>query len=246
MITAGLTTFYMFRLIFMTFYGEPRDQHIYDHAHESPALATVPLIETADVTKGWLDKYFVSPAEIVPNTPQAAANPPAVSEVREHHELHHKAHLIATCLSLLMVALGLGTAYAMYILRAVQPDNLLNIAPLALAYSLFSQLWFFDRLYQDGIVPAWKKLNWALWWFDANIIDSYFVDGWAVIVKNTSRKARWVDNWIVDKMVDLFGWVTMIAGQISRALQVGKIQFYVCVTFGVAAILLLGLMLAFP
>ena len=77
-------------------------------------------------------------------------------------------------------------------------------------------------------------------------IDSYLVDGWAVIVKSGARKARWVDNWVVDKMVDMFGWVTMIAGQFSRTLQVGKIQFYVCVTFGVAAILLLGLMLAFP
>jgi NADH-quinone oxidoreductase subunit L len=290
MLTAGLTAFYMFLLIFMTFYGEPRDKHIYEHAHESPAIATVPLmilatlclgfwwgghliggdvgpvrplasdtlqfeakeeegvpkLETAAVTKGWVDKYFISPAEIVPNTPEAITNAPTVADVHEHHELHHKAHTIATILSLLMVIAGLGVAYAMYIARAVQPDNLLNIAPLALAYSLFSQLWFFDRLYQDGIVPAWKKLNWAFWWFDANIIDSYFVDGWAVIVRIGSNKARWVDNWVVDKMVDMFGWVTMIFGQISRALQVGKIQFYVCVTFGVAAILLLGLMLAFP
>jgi NADH-quinone oxidoreductase subunit L len=285
-VTAGLTAFYMFRLIFMTFYGEPRDKHIYDHAHESPAVATVPLmilatlclgfwwsghliggdiisvkplasetavfasggkeIETESVTKGWLDKYFVSPAEVLPNTPQAAENPPEAEEVHEHHELHHKAHTIATVLSVIMVLLGLGVAYAMYIQRAVQPDNLLNIAPLALGYSLFSQLWFFDRLYQDGIVPAFKIFNRACWWFDANIVDSYFVDGWAVIVKNGAQKARWVDNWVVDKMVDLFGWVTMIFGQVSRALQVGKIQFYVCVTFGVAAVLLLGLMLAFP
>ena len=42
--TAGLTAFYMFRLWFMTFAGEPRDHHVYEHAHESPWVMTVPLV----------------------------------------------------------------------------------------------------------------------------------------------------------------------------------------------------------
>jgi NADH-quinone oxidoreductase subunit L len=43
MLTAGLTAFYMFRIIFMTFVGEPRNQERFDHAHESPPAMTVPL-----------------------------------------------------------------------------------------------------------------------------------------------------------------------------------------------------------
>jgi NADH-quinone oxidoreductase subunit L len=43
MVTAGLTAFYMFRIIFMTFLGEPRNEHRFDHAHESPWNMTVPL-----------------------------------------------------------------------------------------------------------------------------------------------------------------------------------------------------------
>ena len=42
--TAGLTAFYMFRLWFYTFAGKPRDQHIYDHCHESPWIMTGPLL----------------------------------------------------------------------------------------------------------------------------------------------------------------------------------------------------------
>jgi len=42
--TAGITTFYMFRMWFMTFTGAPRDEHVYEHAHESPWTMTVPLI----------------------------------------------------------------------------------------------------------------------------------------------------------------------------------------------------------
>ena len=37
----------MFRLWYMTFAGKPRDQHVYDHAHESPRVMTVPLVVLA-------------------------------------------------------------------------------------------------------------------------------------------------------------------------------------------------------
>ncbi|MEZ0229170.1 MAG: NADH-quinone oxidoreductase subunit L, partial [Planctomycetota bacterium] len=43
MITAGLTAFYMFRIIFMTFTGEARNKDRYDHAHESPMTMWIPL-----------------------------------------------------------------------------------------------------------------------------------------------------------------------------------------------------------
>jgi NADH-quinone oxidoreductase subunit L len=45
--TAGITTFYMFRMWFLTFTGKPRDHHVYEHAHESPWTMTVPLIVLA-------------------------------------------------------------------------------------------------------------------------------------------------------------------------------------------------------
>ena len=47
LVTAGITTFYMFRMWFLTFTGKPRDQHVYEHAHESPWMMTMPLIVLA-------------------------------------------------------------------------------------------------------------------------------------------------------------------------------------------------------
>ncbi len=44
LVTAGITAFYMFRLWFFTFAGKPRDHHVYEHAQESPAVMTAPLI----------------------------------------------------------------------------------------------------------------------------------------------------------------------------------------------------------
>src|SRR5262249_36211524 len=45
--TAGITTFYMFRMWFLTFTGKPRDEHVAEHAHESPWTMTIPLIVLA-------------------------------------------------------------------------------------------------------------------------------------------------------------------------------------------------------
>ena len=41
---AGMTAYYTFRMIFLVFHGKPRDQKAYDHAHEPPAVMTIPLI----------------------------------------------------------------------------------------------------------------------------------------------------------------------------------------------------------
>src|SRR6185436_19088813 len=46
-IGAAMTTCYMFRMWFMTFVGEPRDHHAYDHAHESPPVMYLPLVVLA-------------------------------------------------------------------------------------------------------------------------------------------------------------------------------------------------------
>ncbi|MCF6270319.1 MAG: NADH-quinone oxidoreductase subunit L [Melioribacteraceae bacterium] len=78
-VVAGMTAFYMFRLVIMTFHGEPRNQHKYDHAHESPKLMTIPLIILASLSififytpnpaapaDGWFYNWIQTPATVVP------------------------------------------------------------------------------------------------------------------------------------------------------------------------------------
>jgi NADH-quinone oxidoreductase subunit L len=64
--TAGVTAFYMFRVVFMTFAGAPRDKHRFDHAHESPRVMAIPLIVLAVLSVGsawggWFQKVIVKP-----------------------------------------------------------------------------------------------------------------------------------------------------------------------------------------
>src|SRR5512140_3650610 len=73
--TAGMTAFYMFRLVIMAFFGEAKDHHKYDHAHESPPNMWVPLVVLAIlsfsfwfkspfVEKGWFQTLITKPATV--------------------------------------------------------------------------------------------------------------------------------------------------------------------------------------
>ena len=56
-LTAGMTAFYMFRLLFLAFFGYSRaDEHVEKHIHESPSTMTVPLVILAglSVIGGWI------------------------------------------------------------------------------------------------------------------------------------------------------------------------------------------------
>ncbi len=67
--TAGLTAFYMGRELFVVFCGQPRDHHTYEHAHESPAIMTGPLVLLAifSIIAGWKGAvpHFLDPREEV-------------------------------------------------------------------------------------------------------------------------------------------------------------------------------------
>ena len=80
-LAAVITAFYMFRLIFMTFFGEPRNREMYDHVHESPKVMTVPLIILAVlsfpifntiVNKGFFEHYVKTPEQPHVRSPKHA------------------------------------------------------------------------------------------------------------------------------------------------------------------------------
>ena len=66
LVAAGITSFYMFRLVFVTFTGEPRNRERYDHAHESPLVMTIPLIvlgvlSVCSAWGGWFERFVEKP-----------------------------------------------------------------------------------------------------------------------------------------------------------------------------------------
>ena len=68
-VAAFMTSFYSWRLMFMTFYGKPKgDTHAYDHAHESPSVMLIPLgvLALGAVFAGmvWYNSFFGDEAKM--------------------------------------------------------------------------------------------------------------------------------------------------------------------------------------
>ncbi len=77
-VAAGLTSFYMFRLFFLTFFGKPRDAGLYEHAHEAPWVMTVPVVILAVLATfggfihGWLNRWLAPTFSLYRGAPHAA------------------------------------------------------------------------------------------------------------------------------------------------------------------------------
>ena len=127
LLTAGLTAFYMFRLWFLTFAGQPRDEHVDNHAHESPAVMTVPLIVLAlfsiGVAWGWpiWDAESSALGHVLekskPASLEVGAPPEGTADNHYQKLIHNLGHGISGWLALIVVAIGVGVAYRFFIMK---------------------------------------------------------------------------------------------------------------------------------
>src|SRR5581483_9754923 len=145
--TAGLTAFYMFRLMNLTFYGKSRVAPEKEaHVHESPAVMTVPLTVLAlgSIFVGWLGtpklwrlgeslrafENWLAPSFAMHET---AAEYPASTE------------WTLMGLSVAVALIGIGVARYFYLVRAEIPERLASTCkPL---YNVLYHKWYVDELY---------------------------------------------------------------------------------------------------
>ncbi|MEM1300242.1 MAG: NADH-quinone oxidoreductase subunit L [Pseudomonadota bacterium] len=159
-IAACMTSFYSWRLIFMTFFGETRaDHHTYDHAHESPRVMLIPLYVLAfgAVVAGTAFYYsFVGKGE-------GAWWDLAIFNGPENHVLHdaHKVPWWVKLSPFIAMLLGLALAYWMYIRNTKLPKELAERhQPL---YQFMLNKWYFDELYNVLLVRPAMWLGRFLW-----------------------------------------------------------------------------------
>ena len=160
LIAAGFTSFYSWRLMFLTFYGQTRaDHHAYDHAHESPRVMTIPLMLLAlGAVLAGMEFYpdFVGHHE-------GAFWGSAIFTAESNHVLHdsHDVPVWVKLSPFVMMLGGLGVAYWFY-----QVDPAM---PRALAerhhglYRFLLNKWWFDELYDRIFVGPAKALGRFLW-----------------------------------------------------------------------------------
>lgn len=188
--TAVLTSFYSFRLLFMTFHGKERgDHHTHDHAHESPAVMIIPLLILA-VGAAFSGYYGQEILGIIDGTSKFWGN--AIFVLPEHNVLkglHHTVEETHTAKTfalehiLYVSAAMIALAYVIYAkLYATVPAKLASIfRPL---YNLSLNKWYFDELYDFLFVRPTLWLADKFW----KIMDVKFVDGMPNGAANLSQK----------------------------------------------------------
>jgi len=187
-VVAGLTSFYSWRLVFLTFFGTPRaDHHTMEHVHESPPIMTVPLICLAvgAVFAGMIGySWFVGEhREAFWNASIAVL--PAHDSIGRVHE-HHPSFFIKY-LPLFVSLAGLGMAYLMYIRRTDLPGRLAAAFPGV--YQFLLNKWYFDELYDWLFVKNAFRLGNLFWKRgDTGIIDRFGPDGLASSTVAAARR----------------------------------------------------------
>ena len=187
-VAAACTAFYMFRCYFLVFHGAPRDQHLYEHAHESPREMTIPLIAMAvgSVALGFLglpsEKYNLL-REWLPAGLSSATSEPEGGTL-------WALMAVATVVSLA----GIAVAWRLYGRGPSEAtDRMANGA--GGLYRLVLDKYRIDELYDFLIVKPLRKTAWFLWRVvDAFVIDLVLVRGSAAVVDRTGRILRYLQN----------------------------------------------------
>jgi NADH-quinone oxidoreductase subunit L len=169
LIAAGLTAFYSWRLLILTFHGNSRaDAHTLDHAHESPAVMTIPLVLLA---LGALGVGFIWHEQALgPDWHAFWGN--AIFNAPTNHVLAG-IEAVPGWVEYAPLVFGLGGIAVAYLLYMVMPTLPLLLATTFRPLYLFVlNKWYFDELYDTLFVQPAIAISHTLWQVgDATIID---------------------------------------------------------------------------
>ncbi|MEZ5751035.1 MAG: NADH-quinone oxidoreductase subunit L [Paracoccaceae bacterium] len=161
-IGAAMTSFYSWRLMFMTFFGKPRgDHHTHDHAHESPMVMLIPLgvLAIGAVFAGmiWYEPFFGSHESVHEFFGHS------IVMLENNHTLHnaHEAPAWVKVSPFVAMALGLLLAYLFYIKRTDLPGKLAASQPVL--YRFLLNKWYFDEIYDAIFVKPALAIGRFLW-----------------------------------------------------------------------------------
>ncbi|MEP4033654.1 NADH-quinone oxidoreductase subunit L [Roseibium polysiphoniae] len=187
-IAAGLTSFYSWRLTFMTFHGKPRASvDVMKHIHESPLVMTVPLflLSIGAVLAGMVfyGSFYGDGYD--------AFWKGALFTGAENHVLHdmHEVPAWVKVSPFVMMVLGFLVAYQFYIRSPETPKKLAE--EHSGLYQFLLNKWYFDELYNFLFVRSAMWIGRVLWkQGDGKVIDGYGPNGVAARVQN-------VTTWVV-------------------------------------------------
>ena len=213
-VTAGLTAFYMFRLIGLTFFGRYRGHH---PPHESPIAMTAPLA-------------FLAAASVVAGLPGSPWMHHALPSFLAGHAHHPPAAPGVMLVSVAAALVGIGAAWAVYVggWRPI-PEHVRQTWQGV--YRLLVHKYWLDEIYDRWVVrPVLRVAAWGRR-FDERIVDGA-VNGAGAVGVAVSRLKRWVDQTLVDGAVHATAEAVRWSGGVLRRLQTGFVQQYLLIVVG--------------
>ncbi|KQT60455.1 MULTISPECIES: NADH-quinone oxidoreductase subunit L [unclassified Aureimonas] len=186
-IAALMTSFYSWRLIFMTFHGKPRASHeVMHHIHESPPIMLVPLyiLATGAILAGIVfAPFFIGEG-------YGEFWNAALFTGAENHVLHdmHSVPFLVKMSPFIAMVIGFVLAWQFYIRKPYMPARI-AVTHRGL-YKFLLNKWYFDELYDFLFVRSAKALGRFLWkQGDGQVIDRLGPDGIAARVMDVTDRA---------------------------------------------------------
>jgi NADH-quinone oxidoreductase subunit L len=239
---AGLTACYMFRQVYMTFFGEPhwkahggahgQAAHGHGHGtpHESPWQMTLPLqILAVGAAFGGLIclPHWTGPLYgVLDHWLEPVVRTPA--NVVDH--VHHQPlalELGLMTVSILVAFGGIVLATLVYLWRRIPADRFSELGNGA-PYRALLNKWYVDELYEATVLRATLALTRLLAWFDRVVIDG-IVNGAAAVARAIADLEGAFDNHVVDGAVNVLADGTYAFGRTLKRIQTGAINAYLIV-----------------
>ncbi|MGE5741387.1 MAG: NADH-quinone oxidoreductase subunit L [Candidatus Aminicenantes bacterium RBG_16_66_30] len=230
---AAMTAFYIFRLIFLTFYGEERSgPGAWRNVHESPPSMLVPLgiLAVLAVVGGYVGlprvlgggAWFARFLETATGAPETSLAPGT--------------EWLLMTVSVAVALAAISAAYAIYVKGRGEPARRFADR-FKWLYRTVSRKYYVDEFYGKVVVGGIFALGRIAAWLDRRIVDGV-VDGAAGLARRVSKLAIVFDERAVDGAVNGVGRTNLAVSSVLRRLQTGHIYNYaLAVVLGVALVI---------
>jgi len=244
---AYVTPFYMMRCWWLTFMGRPRDEHVYEHAHEV-RLMYLPLVVLSLATA--LSGYLLFRPLIAAAAPAATEASLVVSVDGQAHDPAHAAGLaiseqahgeLVPLVGLAFLA-GFVVAWLVYRNGLALPARVAGLPVVRWVHRALVQKLYFDHVYNFCLVGGVKDgLAWLCRLFDTYVIDLACNLSAFVTERVSAFAGRVLDAKGVDGFMNELADSALRAGESARRPQTGRIRDYVLYAAGTAAVVVFGI-----
>jgi len=260
-IIAYVTPFYMMRCWWLTFCGNPRDEHVHEHAHENWKMF-VPLVVLAVGTV--FCSYFVF-RDLIDHSATVATEAPAIvafdgnaHDIAEAgdgtmmtltHSEGHNPHTALIGLVGFAWIIGMGIAWLIYRNGLDVSKRIRQVFPLSWLHHALEQKLYFDHVYDNVLVGGTIVFGYVVKLFDNIVVDglvnltAFFTRAIGIFTgRQLDMPVNKGDFGLVDGIANGVAGMALDIGSEIRRPQSGRLRTYVLVAAGSVAVVLLAVL----